>query len=96
MVLEDADFFAFRDLHPKAAQHILVVPREHLVSLNDLHDGRWGKADALVKFIVAVADRVGVKTSGYRLLTNVGPDGGQEIQHLHFHMLGGEDLGDFR
>ena len=96
MVLEDADFVAFRDLHPKAPEHILVVPREHLVSFNDIHDGSWGKGDALLQFIVKVAEQVGVKTSGYRVLTNVGPDGGQEVQHLHFHVLGGEDLGDFR
>ena len=96
MVLKDADFVAFRDLHPKAPEHILVVPREHLVSFNDILDGSWGKGDALLQFIVKVAEQVGVKTSGYRVLTNVGPDGGQEVQHLHFHVLGGEDLGDFR
>ena len=96
VVLKDADFVAFRDLNPKAPQHVLVVPREHLVSLNEVHDGSWGKSDALLRFIVKVADQVGIKTSGYRVLTNVGPDGGQEVMHLHFHILGGENLGDFR
>jgi len=96
VVLEDALFVAFRDLHPKAPQHILVVPREHIVSLNDLHGRRGGEGQALLQFIVNVADQVGIKDSGYRALTNVGPDGGQEIQHLHFHILGGENLGDFR
>jgi histidine triad (HIT) family protein len=87
---------AFRDLHPKAREHVLVVPREHIVSLNDLQQGRAGLGDALLRFIVRVAEKVGVGESGYRALTNVGPDGGQEIQHLHFHILGGESLGDFR
>jgi histidine triad (HIT) family protein len=96
VVLEDADFVAFRDLHPKAAQHVLVVPRKHIVSLNDLLSGREGGGDALLKFIVKVAEQLGIKDSGYRALTNVGPDGGQEVQHLHFHVLGGENLGDFR
>jgi histidine triad (HIT) family protein len=96
VVLEDTDFIAFRDLHPKAAQHILVVSREHVVSLNDLSERPGGRGDAVLQFIVKVAERVGIKDSGYRVITNVGADGGQEIQHLHFHVLGGEDLGDLR
>ena len=96
VVLEDADFVAFRDLHPKAPQHVLVVPREHLVSLNDLQGRGAGDGDSVLQFIVKVAEKVGIKESGYRALANVGPDGGQEIQHLHFHILGGENLGDFR
>jgi histidine triad (HIT) family protein len=96
IVLEDADFVAFRDIHPKAPQHVLVVTREHVVSLNDLEAEDGCRGHALLQFIVRVADKVGVRESGYRILTNVGPDGGQEVQHLHFHLLGGEDLGDFR
>ena len=92
----DADFVAFRDINPKAPQHLLVVPREHIVSLNDL-DGRPGDlGHRLLRFVVLVAQHVGIGETGYRALTNVGPDGGQEVQHLHFHVLGGEDLGDFR
>jgi len=96
IVLEDGDFVAFRDIDPKASEHLLVVPREHIVSLNDV--GRWpgNKGQSLLEFIVRAAEQVGIKESGYRALTNVGPDGGQEVQHLHFHILGGEDLGDFR
>jgi len=95
-VLEDEHFVAFRDINPKAPQHILVIPREHIPSLNDI-DG-WGAAQGheLLRFIVRVAEQVDVAASGYRVLTNVGPDGGQEIPHLHFHILGGEKLGDFR
>jgi histidine triad (HIT) family protein len=96
IVLEDGDFVAFRDIHPKAPQHLLVVPREHIVSLNDLDRRQGGEGHALLQFIVRVAQQVGIKDSGYRALTNVGADGGQEVQHLHFHVLGGEDLGDFR
>ena len=96
IVLEDSAFVAFRDIHPKAPQHLLVVTREHLTSLNDLEQRQDGEGHALLQFIVQVAGRVGIKDSGYRVLTNVGPDAGQEVQHLHFHILGGEDLGDFR
>lgn len=95
-VLENEDFVAFRDINPKALQHILVVPREHVVSLNDIDGWKQGEGHELLRFIVRVAERVGVAESGYRVLTNVGPDAGQEVQHLHFHILGGEDLGDFR
>jgi histidine triad (HIT) family protein len=96
IVLEDGDFVAFRDIHPKAPQHLLVVPREHIVSLNDLDQWAEGRGHALLRFIVRAAQQVGIRDTGYRALTNVGPDGGQEVQHLHFHILGGEDLGDFR
>jgi histidine triad (HIT) family protein len=95
-VLEDANFVAFRDINPKAAQHVLVVPREHIVSLNDVSRWQDCEGDALLRFIVRVADRLGIGDTGYRALVNVGRDGGQEVQHLHFHILGGEDLGDFR
>jgi histidine triad (HIT) family protein len=96
-VLEDDTFVAFRDINPKAPQHVLVVPREHIVSLNDV-DRHWKNCEgqSLLEFMVRVAALLGISKSGYRALVNVGPDGGQEVQHLHFHILGGEDLGDFR
>jgi histidine triad (HIT) family protein len=96
IVLEDADFVAFRDIHPKAPQHVLVIPREHIVSLNDLPDLPDTLGDRLMRFIVRVATLCGVAETGYRVLTNTGPDGGQEVLHMHFHILGGENLGDFR
>ncbi|MBN1320660.1 MAG: histidine triad nucleotide-binding protein [Thermoleophilia bacterium] len=96
IVLEDDVFVAFRDIQPKAPQHVLVVPKEHIASLNDLERRHDGKGDALLQFIVKVAKVLGIDESGYRALTNVGPDGGQEVQHLHFHVLGGENLGDVR
>jgi histidine triad (HIT) family protein len=96
VVLEDADFVAFRDLQPKAPQHILVVPREHVVSLNDLSGQPEGMGDALLRFAVKVAESVGIRDTGYRVIANIGADGGQEIQHLHLHVLGGENLGDLR
>jgi histidine triad (HIT) family protein len=95
-VLENELFVAFRDIHPKAPQHVLIIPREHIQSLNEL--GAWQHCEGhkLLEFIVDVAREVGIADTGYRVLTNVGPDAGQEVQHMHFHILGGEDLGDFR
>jgi histidine triad (HIT) family protein len=96
IVLENDSFVAFRDIEPKASQHILVIPREHVGSLNDLDRWQHCEGHHLLTFIARVAREVGVAESGYRTLTNTGPDAGQEIEHLHFHILGGEDLGDFR
>jgi len=94
IVLEDDLFVAFRDIDPKAPQHVLVVPREHIVSLNDIDQWQACQGQALLQFIARVAALLGVDQSGYRALTNVGPDGGQEVSHLHFHILGGRKLGD--
>jgi len=95
IVLEDEGFVAFRDINPKALQHVLVVPREHIASLNELDQLRDRGGHELLRFIVRVAQQLGVEDSGYRAVINVGPDGGQEVQHLHFHVLGGERLGEF-
>lgn len=95
-VLEDDKHVAFRDINPKAREHVLVVPRQHVSSLNDLGATAGAEDLELLRFIVRVAEVLGIRESGYRALVNVGPDGGQEIPHLHFHVLGGEDLGDFR
>ena len=95
IVLQDDAFVAFRDIDPKAPQHVLVIPKEHIVSLNDLDQWQQCQGHALLEFIVKVAKMLGVDESGYRVLVNVGPDGGQVVGHLHFHVLGGAKLGDF-
>jgi histidine triad (HIT) family protein len=93
IVLEDDTFVAFRDIDPKAPQHVLVIPKEHIASLNDLD--RWESCEghALLQFIARVAKVLDIDETGYRALVNVGPDGGQEVAHLHFHILGGRRLG---
>lgn len=96
IVLQNDLFVAFRDIDPKASQHILVIPREHIQSLNGLSAWQDCEGQKLLEFIVAVAREAGISESGYRVLSNVGPDARQEVQHMHFHILGGEDLGDFR
>lgn len=93
-VLEDEEFVAIRDIAPKAAEHVLVVPREHLGSLDEIAAWPDGRAQRLLDFTVRVAGSLGIRQSGYRVLTNVGRDAGQEVDHIHFHILGGERLGD--
>jgi len=84
---------AFADLAPQAAAHVLIVPKIHLASVVGLTRDH----DALLGEMVEVANRVAadqnIADSGFRLLTNVGPDAGQTVFHLHWHLLGGQALG---
>lgn len=95
-VLEDDAFVAIRDINPKAAVHVLVMPREHIASLDEV--GRWedeGTGQRMLEFVVQVAGVLGIRESGYRVITNTGSDSRQEVDHLHLHVMGGERLGDF-
>jgi len=91
LVDEGTDYVAFRDIDPKAPVHILVVPREHVSSLNELTDA------ALVgRLTLAAADiarREGIAESGYRTVINTNRGAGQTVFHLHLHLLGGRSLG---
>ncbi len=92
-VYEDEHVVAFRDIHPQAPVHVLVVPRKPLVSVAEA-----GADDALLlgRVMLAAAEvarRLGLEEGGYRLVTNIGEDGGQSVPHLHVHVLGGRALG---
>jgi histidine triad (HIT) family protein len=91
-VAADDDFIAFRDLHPLAPVHLLVIPRRHIASLDEVEQLE-GAADRLAAFIARTAREAGVAASGYRVVTNTGPDAGQEVMHLHCHIIGGAPLG---
>ncbi len=88
-VHENEDFMAFHDLHPKAPVHILIIPKEHFSSFDDVTPETMAK---MTTFMQEVAKKMGLNESGYRLVTNIGKDGGQEVFHLHFHLLGGGKL----
>ena len=88
-VLETDEFLAFHDLYPKAPIHVLVIPKKHIACFQEV-DPETMKG--LTSFTQEVARLLGLDQSGYRLITNNGNDGGQEIPHLHFHMLGGGKL----
>ena len=90
VVREDADTLAFRDAHPQAPVHVLVVPRRHVASLSELEDP--GTAGALLHAACEVARAQGLG-AGWRLIVNTGAHGGQEVDHLHLHVLGGRSLG---
>ncbi len=92
-VYEDDLVVAFHDIHPRGPVHVLIVPREHIVSTNQTGEAH---RDALGQLFLAarqVAERMGVARTGYRLLVNNGPHAGQEVMHLHMHLLDGRPLG---
>lgn len=89
IVHEDSDLIVFKDLHPKAPVHVLLVPREHIATVNDLeahHSAVMGQLFLTAKWL---AEQWSIAGQGYRLTVNVGRGGGQEIDHLHMHMLSG-------
>ncbi len=92
-VAQDDGFIAFPDQHPLARVHVLVVPRRHLTSLDDIDELGVDGAGRLLRFIAETARNAGVAESGYRVVTNTGPDAGQKVMHLHWHIIGGEPLG---
>jgi histidine triad (HIT) family protein len=84
---------AFRDANPKAPIHILLIPAEHIESAAALGDGHGDLLAEIFQAATHLAKAEGIEGSGWRLVTNVGPDAGQSVPHLHFHLLGGRGLG---
>lgn len=82
---------AFRDANPRAPTHILLIPREHIDSAADLDEQHAGMLADLMKSAAHLAKTEGLD-GGYRLVTNIGPEGGQHVHHLHFHLLGGRRM----
>ncbi|MDH8678404.1 histidine triad nucleotide-binding protein [Fusibacter bizertensis] len=91
-VYEDEHVYAFKDINPEAPVHVLIVPKEHIESVAHLdatHHSLIGHIHLIAK---QIAEDAGIDQSGYRLLTNIGKDGGQSVLHLHYHLLGGRLL----
>lgn len=91
IVYEDDRCLAFRDIAPKAPVHILVIPKREIVSLIDLTDADEADIGHCVVVASTVAAAAGL-ANGYRLVVNCGDEGGQEVPHVHFHLLGGRKL----
>ena len=93
-VYEDEHVLAFRDIHPQAPTHVLVIPKGEYVSLDDFSEKATPEElTALMRALGQVARQEGVAVSGYRVLANSGADARQDVQHLHFHIIGGRNLG---
>lgn len=91
-VYEDDEILAFYDINPIAKVHVLVIPKMHIKSLQELKEENKDLLFHLFEKINEVAKIVGVDKTGFRVISNVGEDAGQAVKHLHFHILGGEKL----
>jgi len=89
VILENENYLAFRDINPKAPVHILAIPKVHIESFNDVSPEIMA---GMTSFIQEIAQTENIDENGYRVITNIGSDGGQEVAHLHFHILGGTKL----
>jgi histidine triad (HIT) family protein len=92
-VYEDEHVYAFRDINPQAPTHILVVPKTHLASIDDVTAENSALAARCLEAIPKIAAAEGL-ANGYRVISNVGDDAGQTVRHLHFHILGGRPMGE--
>lgn len=91
-VHEDDDVVAFDDINPQAPHHVIIIPRQHIATLNDLeseHEELFGKLASTAKRLAAER---GIDASGYRVVMNCNADGGQSVFHIHLHLLGGRSL----
>lgn len=91
-VYEDDTVLCFKDISPGAPVHVLIIPKKHIDSINDITE----EDTKLIAYIYLIAKKIahelGIANKGYRIVTNCGKDGGQTVPHVHFHMLGGRNL----
>lgn len=92
-VYEDDEVFAFRDINPQAKVHVLVVPKQHIVSAAAIDGSNSALVAKCFEAIAKIARAEGLG-NGYRIINNCGQDGGQTVMHLHFHLIGGEKLSE--
>ena len=90
-VYEDDRVLAFRDIAPQAPVHVLVIPKKHIASMDEITPENSGAVAKIFEKIPEIA-KLGGCGDGYRVISNCGPDGGQSVPHLHFHILGGMAL----
>ncbi|WP_163194270.1 histidine triad nucleotide-binding protein [Clostridium thermarum] len=91
-VFESANVLAFKDINPGAPVHILIIPKKHIASVNDIEDQDVNIIGEIFIAAKKIASSLGVAEDGYRVVTNCGENAGQTVQHLHYHLLGGRSL----
>ncbi|TMV44616.1 histidine triad nucleotide-binding protein [Paenibacillus mesophilus] len=92
-VFENDKVLAFHDIQPAAPAHVLVIPKKHIPSMKEAAEEDRELLGEVLLTAKKVAEELGISDSGYRLINNVGSDGGQVVYHIHVHVLGGEKLG---
>lgn len=93
-VYEDDEILAFEDINPAAPIHILLIPKKHITSLAHLQKEDEALVGKIYTVMNKIAEEKGFKEDGYRVIVNCGKNGGQEVMHLHFHLLAGKQLGE--
>ncbi|AAO36529.1 histidine triad nucleotide-binding protein [Clostridium tetani] len=91
-VYEDELILAFKDISPSAPTHVLVIPKKHIKNLNELSDNDAKIISHIYIKIKELAQQLDINEKGYRVVTNCGEQGGQTVEHIHFHLLGGRNL----
>lgn len=94
IVFEDADVIAFNDIHPIAPVHVLIIPKRHIAAISDTKDSDLVLMGKLIISAKKIAENSGISRKGYKLLLRVGKDGGQEVNHIHLHLIGGIKLSE--
>lgn len=93
-IFEDEEFYVFPDIHPKAPVHLLIIPKDHVMrSIAEMTDDQEAMVGQMLSLAKRLAEEQGIADDGYRLVFNVRKHGGQEVDHLHLHLLGGQRLG---
>ena len=91
IVYEDEGIIAFKDINPAAPIHILVIPKKHISSIIDMKKEDEAIIGRIYSVINKIAEDIGIKEKGFRVILNCGEDGGQEVKHIHFHLLAGKN-----
>ena len=92
-VYEDDEIIAFKDINPAAPIHILVIPKKHIATLLDVKEEDSYLISKIFVAINKIAKQIGIEESGFRIIANCGKDSGQEVMHIHFHLLAGKTMG---
>ena len=93
IVYQDGLVTCFRDIHPVAPTHILIIPNREIATVNDFEEGDEHLAGHMLLVARRIARQEGIAESGYRLIINCNQDGGQEVMHVHLHLMGGRRMG---
>ena len=94
LIYENDNVIAFKDINPKAPIHILIIPKKHIETVLDLTEQDKEMISDMYKAIREIAKKLNIEEKGFRLITNCKEDGGQEVMHLHIHLLAGKQFGE--
>ena len=92
IVYENEFVYAFRDIEPQAPEHIIIIPKVHIASANDITAENSKYVAAVFEAVPTIAKELGIAEDGYRVVNNCGENGGQTVHHIHFHLMGGREF----